>query len=259
MIQQIYIVPTVQALLGVGILRGLEVILGDLFLLICLPIGMCWMPAVFAWFSGIDPLVEKNFLGGMPEALDEEEVRMAEDGWRNGKAVRYWHCKGEICEIGHLKRCVPKIPEWPCNSWSIPISKFLMTSSSEHDFSIFIQSNFVKPFLFFGKSLTRKSENSVFIFFPENDCLTASSSTRLMKFDPWRDGSSSLWSNSSARRRVLVGVDDMGKKKHGVLPGRFSIYSYNFWANQSNLSWGHTRNYSNLPSTMIQCLFMKYG
>ena len=104
------LVPTVQALLGVGILRGLEVILGDLFLLICLPIGMCWMPAVFAWFSGIDPLVEKNFLGGMPEALDEEEVRMAEDGWRNGKAVRYWHCKGEISEIRPLKRCVPNNP-----------------------------------------------------------------------------------------------------------------------------------------------------
>lgn len=43
---------------------------------------MCWMLAVFI-ISGIDPLVEKNFLGGMPEALDEEEVRMAEDGRRN--------------------------------------------------------------------------------------------------------------------------------------------------------------------------------
>ena len=79
---------------------------------------------------------------------------------------------------------------------------------------------------FFWQKLDPKYLNIQFlIFFPENDCLTASSSTRLMKFDLWWDGSSSLWSNSSARRfsespwllerPVLVGVDDLGKKNAG--------------------------------------------
>lgn len=188
-------VPTVQTLPGVAILTGIELMIffvhSALFHV---------LDAGCFYHSGIDPLVEKNFLGGMPEALDEEEVRMAEDGRRKclttSNGGNQESLEIEPCKLSTM------CPKDPWMALQLMLRKFWMTSSSENvDFPSLSKPALFNHSFFLGKSLTLKYLKVDWV-------------SRRMKFDLWWVGSSSLWSNSSARRfDVSVDLDDLGKNQ----------------------------------------------